>query len=271
LILAELAKGCAVMRPRVAVCILSWAFFASLSGCGSKTVVEQPVSATFKSPTESLSENEVEKFLRLVSRLPDGKVPEFTPSTQPDLDHHLPANVLVSEFRSRFRFLCDPKRQGEAWSKNKELVKSAKLEGWTTAQLAAFMRCLSCAVMKSKFSAKHDLTEIEARCRDEISRLVKTLNTNDERPRSTMDAQFQKAREEKVQRLGRMVALLEFTLQLKPVPTDNVKLVNHMGRQIQGLLPKAALQDPYDAPFAKIPENSDRDSKIVPAGYETTE
>jgi hypothetical protein len=259
------------MRPAIIIWVLICGVFAALSGCGSQSVVEQPANTVFKAPTELLSEQEIQKFLRLVSRLPDGRVPEFTPSTQPDLDEQLPAKVLVIEFRRRFRFLYDSKRQGDAWSKHQELVKSAKLEGWTTAQLAAFMRCLSCAVMKSRLSEKHDLAEIETRCRDEISKLVKAIDTNDEWPRSKMDAAFLKARSEQVQRLGRMVALLEFTMQIKPVPKVNVMLMKQMESQIQGLLPSAVLQDPYDAPFASKLVSSDEDEGIVPVGYESRE
>lgn len=256
------------MRVVRMICLVSWSLWPLLSGCGSPSVVEKPATAKFKLPTDPLSESELQKFLRLVSRLPDGKVPEFTPTTQPELDLHLPAKVLVSEFRSRFRFLCDPRRQGEAWNKNQDLVKSARLEGWTTAQLAAFMRCLSCAVMKSQFSEKHNLAEIEARCREEIAQLVTAIERADERPRSTMDEAFQKGRTQKIQRLGRMVALLEFTLQIKPVPQGNVVLVRQQASQIQGLLPKAALQDPYLAPFAEA-GGSDESSGIVPVGYES--
>ncbi|MDB5388140.1 MAG: hypothetical protein JWM11_3786 [Planctomycetaceae bacterium] len=249
--------------------IYSCCLVSLLTGCGSPSAVEKPASVAFKLPTDQFSEQELQKFLRLVSRLPDGKVPEFTPSTQPELDLNLPAKVLVSEFRTRFRFLCDPKRQGEVWSRNQELVKSARLEGWSTAQLAAFMRCLSCTVMKSKLSAKHDLAEIEARCRAEIVKLVAAIEQVDERPRSTMDEAFQKTRGQKVEHLGRMVALLEFTLQIKPVPKNNVTLVKQQESQIQGLLPKAALNDPYEAPFATTPATSDVGGGIVPAGYES--
>jgi hypothetical protein len=256
------------MRPVWMICLLSASVLPLFSGCGSEAVVEKPMAAAYKLPTDQFTEQELQKFLRLVSRLPDGKVPEFTPTTQPDLDLNLPAKVLVSEFRSRFRFLCDPRRQGEVWSKNQDLAKSARLEGWTTAQLAAFMRCLSCSVMKSKLSAKHDLPEIEARCRDEISKLVVAIDQGDERPRASMDEAFQKVRGQKIQRLGRMVALLEFTLQLKPVPSENVALVKQQESQIQGLLPKAALQDPYEAPFATVPERKNGGT-IVPAGYES--
>jgi len=261
------------MRQAWIVWILGIIVVPALAGCGSTPVPEKAASTSFKNATDPLSEQELHKFLRLVSRLPDGKVPEFTPSTQPELDLQLPAKILVSEFRTRFRFLCDPRRQGEAWSKDRELVKSAQLEGWTTAQLAAFMRCLSCAVIKSKLATKHNLTEIETRCREEITRMVKILDQDDERPRSTMDDAFQNQREVKVQRLGRMVALLEFTLQIKPVPQANVALIQQHASDIQGLLPKAALQDPFATAFENAVDASSEESgdegAIVPVGYQT--
>ena len=66
----------------------------------------------------------------------------------------------------------------------------AQLEQWSSAQLAAFIRCLSCAVMKSELIKKHDLKEIERQCRREITDLIAVLDQEDLRPRSTMNEAY---------------------------------------------------------------------------------
>lgn len=237
----------------------------SLGGCQESSPPPSTASASLKTTAEPLTDGELQRFLRLVERLPDGRVPEFTPTEQPPLDTLLPPKVLVSEFRSRYRQLSDPDRQGEVWDASLDLSKSAQQEGWTSAQLAAFIRCLSCAVMKSQLADKHDLKVIEQRCRREINRLVTVLDQDDQVPRSQMNEAFMQRRDQKVQRLGRMVALLEFTLQLKPIPQSNLELVTKYASQIQPLLPEATSQDPFVDPFA---EETTEAEGIVPVGYQ---
>lgn len=248
-----------------------WIIFSVMMGLIGVIGCEQaaspsPVATTaLKTTAEPLTKAELQRFLRLIERLPEGRVPEFTPTEQPPLDTLLPPKVLVSEFRARYRQLSDPNRQGEVWDASLDLSKSAQQEGWTSAQLAAFIRCLSCAVMKSQLTEKHDLKAIEQRCRREITRLVAVLEQDDQVPRSQMNEAFMQRRDQKVQRLGRMVALLEFTLQLKPIPQSNLELVTQYASQIRPLLPEATTQDPFVAPFAD--ETTDSEA-IVPVGYQ---
>lgn len=250
------------MSSRWIVCAVA-IFSIGISGCGDSNASKSAATGVLKTPGDPLTDAELQRFLRLISRLPDGEVPEFTPNEQPQLDTLLPPKVLVSEFRSRYRQLCDPVRQGQFWDESLDLSKSTQQEGWTSAQLAAFIRCLSCAVMKSELTQKHDLKAIEQECRQEITKLVKLLEQDDQRPRSTMTETFMQQRELKVKRLGRMVALLEFMLQLKPIPQPNLELVKKYSPQITALLPETTSHDPFVDPFA---EEKD-EGYVVPAGY----
>jgi hypothetical protein len=237
-----------------------------ISGCGDAQTVQPAAAAKpLKSAGESLTEAEMQQFLRLIARLPDGQVPEFTPFEQPQLDTLLPAKMLITEFRSRYRDLCDPQRQGQVWDANLDLAKPAQQEGWTSAQLASFIRCLSCAVVKQRLTKKHDLKKIEQQCRQEISKVVATLDRDDQRPRSQMTEAFMQEREQRVHQLARMVAMLEFMLQLKSVPQSNLELVQKYDAQIRPLLPQASTQDPFVEPFAEVPV--DRQA-VVPVGYQ---
>ncbi len=236
-----------------------------LVGCGQSAPAKTTVSDSLKTTADPLTDVELQRFLRLIARLPEGQVPEFTPTEQPQLDTLLPAKVLVSEFRTRYRQLCDPIRQGQVWDAQLDLSKSAEQEGWTSAELAAFIRCLSCAVMKSQLAKKHNLKDIEQQCRQEISRLVVVLDQDDQRPRSTMTEAFMQQRDVQVQRLGRMVALLEFMSQLKPIPQSNLELIQQYASQIRPLLPEAVEQDPFEDPFA---DESADERGIVPVGYQ---
>ena len=253
---------------------MSWRWIAAVVACGlvgiggcseTKSTTTTVDANTLKSAAEPLTDAEMQQFLRLIARLPDGQVPEFTPFDQPQLDTLLPAKMLITEFRSRYRELCDPQRQGQVWDANLDLAKPALQEGWTSAQLAAFIRCLSCAVVKQRLTAKHDLKKIEQQCRQEISQVVATLDQDDQRPRSQMTEAFMQQRDQRVQRLARMVAMLEFMLQLKSVPQANLELVQKYDSQIRPLLPQASTQDPFVEPFVDVPV--DRDA-IVPVGYQ---
>ena len=237
-----------------------------IGGCGD--VPDTPQTAetqSLKSAAEPLTDAEMQQFLRLIARLPDGRVPEFTPFEQPQLDTLLPAKMLVTELRARYRELSDPERQGLVWEANLDLAKPAMQEGWTSAQLASFIRCLSCAVVKQRLAIKHDLKQIEKSCRQAISQVVATLDRDDQRPRSQMTEEFMLQREQQVQRLARMVAMLEFMLQLKSVPESNLELVKKYDSQIRPLLPEASTQDPFIEPFADVPV--DRQG-VVPVGYQ---
>lgn len=237
-----------------------------IGGCGDVPDTKQAAETQpLKSAAEPLTDAEMQQFLRLIARLPDGQVPEFTPFEQPQLDTLLPAKMLVSELRTRYRELCDPQRQGLVWEANLDLAKPAMQEGWTSAQLASFIRCLSCAVVKQRLAMKHDLKQIEKSCRQAISRVVAQLDRDDQRPRSQMTEEFMLQREQHVQRLARMVAMLEFMLQLKSVPESNLELVKKYDSQIRPLLPEASTQDPFVEPFADVPV--DREG-VVPVGYQ---
>ncbi len=237
-----------------------------ISGCsGDQTAPQTAGAKTLKSTSEPLTDAEMQQFLRLIARLPDGQVPEFTPFEQPHLDTLLPAKMLITELRSRYRELCDPERQGLVWDANLDLSKPAAQEGWTSAQLASFVRCLSCAVVKQRLSKKHDLKQIEKGCRQAISQAVAKLDQEDQRPRSQMTEVFMQNREQQVQRLARLVAMLEFMLQLKSVPESNLELVQKYDSQIRPLLPQASTQDPFVEPFADVPTDHQR---VLPAGYQ---
>ena len=238
-----------------------------IGGCGAATAPATSIeSIPLKAASEPLTEVEMEQFFRLISRLPDGQVPDFTPFEQPQLDTLLPSKMLITEFRSRYRELCDPQRQGQVWDANLDVAKPAQMEGWTSAQLASFIRCLSCAVVKQRLALKHDLKKIKQQCRQEIAQVVAILDEDDLRPRSQMTEAFMLQREQHVQRLARMVAMLEFMLQLKAVPQSNLELVQKYDSQIRPLLPQASTQDPFVEPFVDVPV--DRQA-VVPVGYQS--
>ena len=240
-----------------------------LCGCGESQSGKTTAAVSLKSTAEPMTDAELQQFLRLIPRLPEGQVPEFTPFDQPQPDTLLPARLLISEFRDRFRELCDPVRQGAVWDANLDLAKPARQEGWTSAQLASFIRCLSCAVVKERLVKLHDLQDIEQHCRKEITRIVAVLDRNDQRPRSQMNEAYVQQREQHARRLARMVAMLEFMLQLKSVPQSNLELVQKYAAQIHPLLPEATTQDPFVDPFADdeapVAENA---GAVVPAGYQ---
>lgn len=251
------------MRGQWIAVVVVWGIIG-ISGC---TDAAAPVATEqhLKSTSEVMTDAEMQQFLRLISRLPDRQVPEFTPFEQPQLDTLLPAKVLIAEFRSRYRELCDPQRQGNVWDANLNLSKPAQVEGWTSAQLASFIRCLSCAVVKERLAKKHDLKQIEQHCRQQISGIVAVLDREDQRPRSQMTEAFVQQREGRVQQLARMVAMLEFITQLKSVPAANIELVQKYAGQIQPLLPQASTQDPFVEPFA----NNEREpNSFVPTRYQ---
>ena len=251
------------MRGQWIAVVVVWGLIG-ISGCtesATPTASDRPLKAA----SEPMTDAEMQQFLRLIARLPDGQVPEFTPFDQPQLDTLLPAKVLIAEFRSRYRELCDPQRQGDVWNANLNLAKPAQAEGWTSAQLASFIRCLSCAVVKERLAKKHDLKQIEQHCRQQISAMVTVLDRDDQRPRSQMTEAFMQQREDRVQQLARMVAMLEFMSQLKSVPAANIELVQKYEAQIRPLLPQASTQDPFVEPFAA----PDREpSSFVPVRYQ---
>lgn len=234
------------------------------SGCGAEK--PQSVAKPLKSAAEALKVTDLERFFRLVRRLPNGQVPEFTPLNLPQIDTLLPARLLVGEFRDRYRQLCDPVRQGREWDKQATLLTAVRQEGWTNAELAAFVRCLSWVVMKSQLMPRYQIPEIEKQCRQEITRLVTLLEKDERRPRSTMTEAYMQQREVLLVRLGRMVALSEFILQLKPIPAENLTLIAKHQLQLQPLLTHSITTDPFADPFGEAPPEAD---DVLPVSYQT--
>lgn len=236
-----------------------------LLGCGQSTTPSQ--TGKIPAVNDPLSVNEIDQFLKLVARLPGKRVPEFTPDKRRDreIDTGLPPRALVGLYRDQFRLLFDAKRQGELWRRDQQLSQACSNNAWTPAQLAGYIRSISCAVTRHKLQGKHDIEQLQQRCRTELADLIEEIERLEDRPRSEWTESFMQGREVLVRRLGHRVALLEYTEWLQKVPTRNLQLVERYQAQLQPLLPASFPSDPFlDA------ESGEEPGELQPVSHESS-
>jgi hypothetical protein len=231
-----------------------------IAGCGEKEAgpTDDPVMLRLKSPADPLTDQELQQFLQIVGRLPERRVPEFSPEQQDEFDSLLSASALVENYRNRFRNLFDPVRQGKVWLRNPELAAAAGEAKLTTVQFAALVRNISCALMKAELQPQQNLAKLTADCRSEIDALVQRIEQVDRLPPAELTGELTYQRTQSALRLGRMVALLEFTELLTSVPAQNLALIEKHRSELAPLVSNPsgdALTDPFaaeEAPSQKI-------------------
>jgi hypothetical protein len=220
-------------------------------GCSQRAETTSAASASkaLKSPADALTDAEIQQFLKIVAQLPGQRVPEFSPEDEDEFNTLLSARELVENYRGQFQRLFDPVRQGKIWIRNHQVAAAVGTAHLTTTQFAALVRSLSCALMRAQLEQQQDLQKLIADCRSEVERLIQRIEQTDALPQAELTQELGYERTQSALRLGRMVALLEFTELLTSVPDKNVALIQKYQRELAPLVP-ASSANPLANPFA---------------------
>ncbi len=237
---------------------------ACLTGCNSAEEPKFAVSSgTLKTPSEPLTQADIDKFLMVVRAHPKQRAPEFTAADrEKPLDPQLSAELLIPEFRARFRELFDPQRQGELWAYDTDWSKILKAQQVPPDELAALAGSISCAITRVRVDSRFDLQKIIVKARSQIEDLAAQMDRMDKIPAAERTRELALERARAIDRLGRSVALLEFAELLRDVPKENQTLVRKYSAELKRFLPQQSQSDP----FAELQEWDGE--AVVPAGYE---
>lgn len=205
-----------------------------------------------------LKGEEVQAFLDLLPKLPDGAAPAFQPAGIRETPEGYTAIELAIHWQRDFRSACRPQTQARLWNEENRLTDALELAGVEPSALASLMVRLSSAVAREALDGKIDLTAKRA----EADALVNALCLKIDEATSDQDVgQGGPARAELIADLREAVAFREFVNLLQQVPDESLAVVEEHRDALRKHLPTA---DAVSA-FAKW---SKRKSGILPAGFE---
>ena len=246
--------------------VLIFAF--ALAGCsrtgdGPGETIEKPAS----SDRRALTAGDLKLFLAIVRGHEGAVIPEFTPLDEDEaLDFEAPAAELLASFRSQFKRLFDPERQGAIWQRDGEWSRALKASKTSPQRFAALVRDVSLAIMRVRLEARVDLDQLVAQARREVSRAERVMNQIDKVPPNQRTREAASLRTRSVQQLGRSVALLEFAELVRQVPPESGTVVRRFSRELKPLLP-ASVNDELLAELKELVSGGP--GQVEPAVYET--
>lgn len=241
-----------------------------VAGCGGKGTAEPSAKVRLKAPADPLAAADFDRFLAIVHAQGNAKIPEFTPDEEDSpLDYQKRGTDLVDTIRSRFHWLFDANRQGEAWQRDEAWARSFEQQKITASEFAALVRSISCAVTRVRLDGrKVDVPRLLINARAEVEDLVRTMDAIDAVPVAEQTRHDATIRAQSSLRLARAVALREFAELVGQVPPENRDLVRRYSKQIKPLLPS---EDPEGLLSELQALATSRSGDLIPAGHEEAE
>lgn len=210
--------------------ILPWIV---LAGCAPEPTLDESISA--KQPEETLTIEEIQKFLQVVARLQDQQPPAFTPLSE-SLDLSASADDLHTASLAQFRRQFDALRQGKIWFRDADLRKAVSQVGWTTVQFAGVMRSLSCAISRSQWDSRRPPERIAALTEREVQSLSRLIDRIDRIPQAKRTQDQFRQRSQAAMRLTKALARREYLELMRQIPEENVELARRFDKELAPLV-----------------------------------
>ena len=222
-----------MLRSRTILFLLA----ACLAGCGRAELDFREI----KRVHDKVTDDELQRFLRIVDSLPEKKLPDFPPVYRP-LPNWAPARTLpVNELAKEERELLDEGWDVEALARSlktdRYLEQAVRNEQLTLKQFAGLLLSLGAARSHSILRKDQDLDAVIKRGRDAALRLEK-----DNRKFANLGREV---RFTVLRRAGWITRVHRATL-LKEVPPENVALVKSHAEQLDAILPEYFRTNPLD-------------------------
>lgn len=238
-------------------------------GCGGGDAPSAAdARSRLKTPADPLTPADLDRVLAIVQSHGGAAMPEFAPAADDAvLDYESRAKDLVSDIRQRLQELFDANRQGRVWANDETWGRALAQHETSGPEFAALVRSVSCAVMRVRLNARVDIDRLVANARAEVKDLVSTMEAIDDIPRAERSRQDGFIRAQSAIRLGRAVALREFSEMIHQVPAENCALVRQYKSQLKPLLPAGGSNDLLSELQAL---GTSRPREVVPAGHSTS-
>ena len=208
---------------------------ASISGCGEATIDFTEV----KRVDETLSDAEVQSFLRIIDSLQDKRLPEmpetFVEPPEWNTNRTLPVGELVDD-----ELLNMSNRWSEDWvvkqlKLSRHLQRALNRERMTPKQFVGVATVIGTALSRSTLDTKHNFDQTIEKGEPIVAQLRR-----DNRPFSSLSPEGQ------YQLLRRAVWLtrVDRAKHLKLVPRENVELVNRHQERLREIFPESYVKNP---------------------------
>ena len=243
-------------------CVLLSLMLVFALGCGRS-------NETAVSTTGDFSDQDIERFLKIVADFDTPRLPSFSPpENDGEPDYSLPAAEIVQEFQTKLRVVLDADRQGKVWNADPEwqaIFKRHRVDG---VQFANWNRRVTLAVLRVRFEAHGEVGRLAANSRRETSRLLKIVEQVDKVPADQRTRDARALRATTSVELAMAAALAEYAVCVEQVPEEDAALVRKYSKQLKPLIPKGT-NDDLLAEFRRVAKG--RESSIEQVGYEKEE
>ncbi|MFN0053872.1 MAG: hypothetical protein ACKV0T_16965 [Planctomycetales bacterium] len=236
-----------------------------LVGCGGSG--QSDVSSTGNAnagTVAALSDADLDRFLAIVEAHGAGEMPQFSNDESSAPGAELPASELLSRYRTQFRVLFDPVRQGRVWEQDERWSQALRAQNTSGSEFAALARTVSLSILRVRIKSRIDLERLVANARAEVQDLASTIEAIDELPSNEQTAVDQSIRAQSVLRLARGVSLAELVQLIEGIPEANCDLVRRHSQRLKSLLPQGATE-PLLAELESL--GGARPGSVTPAGY----
>ncbi len=209
-----------------------------LAGCA-----EDPLRFTeVKGFDERVTQSEFKTFLRIVNKLPHGKLPEFrkvfTPPEEWDAKRTLPIRELVQEERQRIALQWDLSNIVQDLKHSRRLQRALRRERMTLKQFVGLSLTIGLAISRSTLRENQDLAQIMAEGKEAMSKLDANSDQFSELAASRRYTILQEAV---------WVTRLDRAEHLEMVPPENVALVVKHEEKLSKIFPAYFRENPLDS------------------------
>lgn len=222
------------MLIRAILCALP--FLPLFAGCQEDVTYYREV----KRIHEKVSESEMQRFVRIVEKLPEKKLPElsvYRPLPDWIPQRTLPVDELVKEEQKLLERGWDVEWQTEQLKRNRHLVEALRRENTTIEQFAGLTLAIGAALSRSQLREEQDLETILNRGRVVAARLLHDQRTF---AKLTRDERYT------VLRKAAWLTRLDRASRLADVPPENLALIEKHQKELAAIFPKEFLKNPLD-------------------------
>ena len=237
-------------------------------GCGdsqSQSIEVTPVAlsqpASLSTP---LTDAEIETFLNVAARMPDGELPEFVPLSKSTIDDRLPPETLINAYRLEYRSMFDATGQATRWRRDSDLTRLLSELSTDPEEFASLMTRIGCAVASSTVMSQFNLEDASAKAGEQLAHLSSQITALDElaTTKRVNPIAVTQRRQPLVDQLKSLVALSEFSRILSTIPEESRTVIDRHREEILAHLPNRGDLKMFERTL-------NAPAVIVPASHET--
>ena len=193
--------------------------------------LQLPVSLaiTEKRLDEPLTEDEIQGFLELVSRFPDGKIPELSPVTIPGRNEPESLEEIAAEARRSIRESLTVETLQKGWTPTTSVRRILRDEQIESRAVISLMLRLSCAVAANSIGNPRTIRAQQLIMEEKLNQLIARIQSDQKA--------IQPDSEAAVESLKEIASMAEYLAILSSLPVQSLASVREHQQELAVILP----------------------------------